>query len=130
MFVNLAEGYGLVPQTVFPESTHSSLSSPLNALVKTKLREHSLILRRTAASLRAAFVPEDTMRMALRVKKEELMGEIYNILTATLGVPPKPDEKFVWEYVDANNKAGRWEGTPIEYFQEFAAKPYKVSILL
>lgn len=124
MSVNLIEGYGLVPQSIYPESTHSSLSGPLNALVKTKLREHALVLRRLSSSLRAACVPEDTLGLALRAKKEELMNEIYIIMTATLGVPPKPDEKFVWDYIDADDKVGRWEGTPLEYFKAFAAKPY------
>lgn len=126
MAVNLVEGYGLVPQSVYPESTHSSLSGPLNALVKTKLREHALILRRLSSSLRTACVPEDALGVALRAKKEELMKEIYIIMTATLGVPPKPDQKFVWDYIDADGKVGKWEGTPLEYFQAFAAKPYPV----
>ncbi|GLB37152.1 putative bleomycin hydrolase [Lyophyllum shimeji] len=127
MAVNLIEHYGLVPQPVFPESTHSSLSGPLNALVKTKLREHALILRRLSSSLRGSFVPEDLHLSTLRAKKENLMKEIYGIMTATLGIPPNPDEKFVWEYTDADGKFGRWEGTPLEYAKAFASKPYAPS---
>ncbi|KAJ7287639.1 peptidase C1B, bleomycin hydrolase [Mycena rebaudengoi] len=124
MVVNLIENYGVVPQVVYPESTHSSLSGPLNALLKTKLREHALILRRLHSSLRAEAFSEETILSALRAKKEELMKEVYTIMTATLGVPPKPDDKFVWEYYDADGKAGRWEGTAKEYFKAFASKPY------
>lgn len=127
MAVNLIDQYGLVPQPIFPESTHSSLSGPLNALVKTKLREHALILRRLASSLRASFVPGDVCMSTLRAKKEDLMKEIYTILTATLGVPPNPDEKFVWEYTDADGKFGQWVGTPVEYAKAFASKPYAPS---
>lgn len=130
MSVNLIEGYGVVPQSVYPESFHSSLSSPLNALLKTKLREHALILRRLSASLRASLTPEDLLTQTLRSKKEELMKEVYNILTATLGVPPRPDESFVWEYLDADGKAGRWEGTPAQYAKVFATKPYSVCYML
>lgn len=126
MSVNLIERYGLVPQSIYPESTHSSLSGPLNALVKTKLREHALILRKLSSSLQAASVPKEIQTSTLRAKKEDLVKEIYTILTATLGVPPKADEKFVWEYSDADGKAGRWEGTPVEYFRAFASKPYSV----
>ncbi|KAF8070226.1 bleomycin hydrolase [Lyophyllum atratum] len=129
MAVNLIEHYGLVPQPVYPESTHSSLSGPLNALVKTKLREHALILRRLSSSLRASFVPEDVLISTLRAKKEDLMKEIYTILTATLGVPPNPDEKLVWEYTDADGKFGKWEGTPVEYAKAFASKQYAVDKL-
>ena len=127
MAVNLLENYGLVPKILYPESTHSSLSSPLNSLLKTKLREDALILRRIAASLRASYVTEEQILITLRSKKEELMNEIYNILTATLGTPPAKDEKFVWEYTDTNGRAGRWEGTPIEFYNAFALKPYPVS---
>ncbi|KAK2467900.1 hypothetical protein APHAL10511_000195 [Amanita phalloides] len=124
MVVNLMETYGLVPQALYPESTHSSLSGPLNTMLTTKLREHGLILRRLASSLRSASVTETQILIVLRSRKEELMNEVYNILTATLGRPPSADEKFVWEYVDNNNKVGRWEGTPIDFYKTFASKPY------
>ena len=127
MAVNLVERYGLVPQSIYPESTHSSLSGPLNKLLKTKLREHALILRQQAEALRGANIKEDTVIATLRAQKEELLREIYLIMTATLGVPPNPNKKFVWEYLDQDEKAGRWEGSPKEYFEEFGTKPYTVS---
>ncbi|KAJ7096425.1 peptidase C1B bleomycin hydrolase [Mycena epipterygia] len=124
MVVNLIENYGVVPQAVFPESTHSSLSGPLNALLKTKLREHALILRRAHASLRAQSFSQEAIVSALRLKKEQLMKEVYTIMTATLGVPPGPNDKFVWDYYDSDGKPGHWEGNPKEYFKAFASKPY------
>jgi len=124
MSVNLMERYGLVPQALYPETTHSSLSGPLNNLLKTKLREHALILRRQAEALRNAFVKEDTVIATLRALKEELMREVYTVMTATLGVPPSPNKKFVWEYIDSDDKTGRWEGTPREYFDQFGTKPF------
>ncbi|TEB37328.1 bleomycin hydrolase [Coprinellus micaceus] len=127
MSINLMENYGLVPQSIYPESTHSSLSGPLNSLLKTKLREHGLILRQQAEALRNAAVREDTVIATLRAQKEELMKEIYNIMTATLGVPPNPNKRFVWEYLDQDDKTGRWEGSPKEYFEQFATKPYSPS---
>jgi len=127
MAVNLIEQYGIVPQTIYPESLHSSLSSPLNALLKTKLREHSLILRDLSASLKVSAVPQELAVATLRAKKEALMKEIYTIMTATLGVPPSTDKKFVFEYLDKDDKFGKWEGTPLEFAKEFATKPYPVS---
>lgn len=124
MVVNLIDTYGLVPQSAYPESTHSSLSSPLNALLKTKLREHALILRTLADTLRGAHVREETVIATLRAKKEELIREVYNIMTATLGVPPPPTKKFVWEYIDADDKVGRWEGSPKDFVEQFASKPF------
>ena len=130
MVVNLIIKYGLVPQSIYPESTHSSLSGPLNNLVKTKLREHALILRRLSASLGAALVPEDIITATLRAKKEDLLKEIYIILTATLGVPPSTHNKFVWEYIDIDGKVGKWEGTPLDLAQSFTSKPYPVCAAL
>jgi len=124
MVVNLIETYGLVPQSIYPESTHSSLSSPLNALLKTKLREHALILRNMAETLRGAHVREETVIATLRAKKEELIREVYTIMTATLGVPPPPSKRFVWEYIDTDDKFGRWEGSPKDFVEQFASKPY------
>lgn len=123
MAVNLLENYGIVPQSLYPESLHSTLSSPINTLLKTKLREDALILRRLAFSLRAeTSLSPQAILASLRSKKEELMKEIYTIMTATLGVPPLPNEKFTWDYYDENGKTGKWEGTPIEFYKAFNGK--------
>ncbi|KAJ3505038.1 hypothetical protein NLJ89_g7623 [Agrocybe chaxingu] len=124
MVVNLIETYGIVPQSIYPESTHSSLSAPLNSLLKTKLREHAIILRSLADTLRGAHVREETVIATLRAKKEELVREVYKILTATLGVPPPPNKRFIWDYVDSEDKAARWVGSPKDYFEQFASKPF------
>lgn len=126
MAVNIIENYGIVPQSIYPESTHSSLSSPLNTLLKTKLREHALILRDLSSTLKARSLSADVVNATLRGEKEKLMKEIYVIMSATLGVPPLPKDKFTWEYYDADGKFGKWEGTPLEYLEAFAAKPYSV----
>ncbi|GAW01779.1 peptidase C1B bleomycin hydrolase [Lentinula edodes] len=124
MAVNLLETYGVVPQSVYPESFHSSLSSPLNALLKTKLREDALILRKLVVDMKAAGASAQATVSATRAEKEKLMKEIYTIMTAALGVPPLPDATFTWEYYDENDQAGTWSGTPLEYYKTFAAKPY------
>jgi bleomycin hydrolase len=123
MVVNLLETYGLVPQSLFPESYHSGSSSPLNSLVKKQLREHALTLRALSVSLRAdATLSSEQVQAALRAKKEQLMQEIYIVLTATLGVPPKPDVPFTWEYYTADGKYSKWEGTPLEFYKTFTTK--------
>jgi len=124
MAVNLLETYGTVPQTVYPESFSSSASAPLNTLLKTKLREDALILRKLTVDLKAAGVSTESALSAVRAEKEKLMKEVYQIMTAALGVPPMPDAPFKWEYYDENGKVGSWEGTPVEYYKTFAAKPY------
>jgi len=124
MAVNLIETYGIVPQTVYPESFSSSSSSPLNTLLKTKLREDALILRKMTVDLKAAGVSAQAAVSAARAEKEKLMKEIYTIMTASLGVPPLPNASFTWDYYDENGKFGSWEGTPLDYYKNFAAKPY------
>jgi len=55
------------------------------------------------------------------------MQEIYTVMSATLGVVPKPDEKFTWEYyedgegaVKGSGKVKSWTGTPKEFYKAFA----------
>lgn len=45
MVVNLINTYGLVPQSIFPESFHSSNTAKLGALITSKLRDYTLELR-------------------------------------------------------------------------------------
>ena len=109
---------------MYPESYSSSLSSPLNSLLKTKLREHALVLRGLHEQLKGAA----DATSALRAKKEELMREVYTVMSAALGVPPLPgahgqSTKFVWEYYDKDGMPGRWEGTP-QQFYDIAKGPY------
>lgn len=132
MVVNLLERYGVVPQTVYPESFSSSSSRRMDSLLTTKVREHGLRLRELDEALRLCEWHVDlvnkgevekanTTRVGiLRKKKEEFVREIYNILTACLGVPPSPTEAFTWEYYDKDSKARSWTGTPREFYKTFA----------
>jgi bleomycin hydrolase len=89
----------------------------LNKLLKTKLREHALVLRNLSSTLRSSgHLSGGDITGALRSKKEQLLSEIYNVMSATLGVPPQPNDKFVWDYYDKDGKAGRWEGSPKEFY--------------
>ncbi|KAI1794165.1 peptidase C1B bleomycin hydrolase [Ganoderma leucocontextum] len=125
MVVNLLETYGVVPQPIYPESLHSSLSSPINTLLKTKLREHALILRALHASLKANSTLSDAAVLAtLRAKKEALLKEVYVIMSATLGAVPKPDEPFTWDYYDKDGKPASWTGTPTQFYRAFAYDKY------
>ena len=107
----------MVPHPLYPESAHSSFSGPLNKLLKTKLREQALILRDLSSTLRSSGqLSEVDITNVLRAKKEELLREIYGVMSATLGVPPQPNDKFVWDYYDKDGKAGRWEGTAKQFY--------------
>ncbi|KAI5115416.1 hypothetical protein M0805_001566 [Coniferiporia weirii] len=128
MAVNLLETYGVVPQPIYPESFSSSASKNLNTLLKLKLREHALILRRLVASLRASsYADEPSILSAVRARKEELMSEVWTIMTATLGVPPRPTDRFTWDYYDKDGKPKSWSGTPVEFYKSFSSKQYPPS---
>lgn len=115
----------MVPKALYPESYASSNSGNLNKLLKLKLREYALILRRLVSSSSNS---TETL-LAARAKKEELMGEVWEIMTATLGVPPLPGKSFTWDYNDKDEKPRSWTGTPLEFFKKFTSKQYPVNTL-
>ena len=84
-------------------------------------------MRGLSESLRTtSSLSEDAILATLRAKKEELMKEVYVIMTATLGVPPKPDEPFTWDYYNKDGKHASWTGTPLEFYKSFAYDKYSV----
>lgn len=129
MLVNLLDTFGLVPQAVYPESTNSSATGRLDALLTAKLREYALELRTLHnAALKSLSETHEGRpygeRKALaaqsaRKRKEEQLAEVYRILAITLGQPPKPDDKFVWEYYDKkSSKYHRIETTPKQFYKD------------
>lgn len=117
MFISCFQQYGTIPKALYPESYSSSYSRNLDQLLQTKLREHATILRGLYASLKTTEQTQEAILSTVRAKKEELMREVYAIMTATLGVPPPANKKFVFDYYDKDGKPGRWEGTPIEFYK-------------
>ncbi len=87
MFVNLINKYGVVPQSVMPESFHSSQSMMMNRILTSKLREDAARLRHASGKSLAA----------LREEKDRMMAEFYQMLCHFLGEPP---EVFDFEYRD------------------------------
>ncbi|SCZ89346.1 BZ3500_MvSof-1268-A1-R1_Chr1-1g01121 [Microbotryum saponariae] len=129
MAVNLVEHFGLVPQTVYPESFNSSSTGKLDDLLTSKLREYALELRELHANAMDCLGDITTKshgeKKALaaqssRKRKEEQMEEIYRILAITLGTPPKPDEEFTWEYYDTKKKYHSVTSTPKSFAKDYA----------
>ncbi|CEL58863.1 bleomycin hydrolase [Rhizoctonia solani AG-1 IB] len=112
---NLLERYGVVPQAVFPESYSSSNSGGLNSILTSRLREMALQLRDLTNGVGV---------MRARALKEEFIAEIWKAMSTAIGVPPRPDEKFVWDYKDKDGKVKSWEGTPREFYKAFTSKQY------
>ena len=108
MFVNLIEKYGVVPQTVMPETNHSSKSSLMNYFLTHKLREFAWILRKMSK--------KNTTLKKLRNSKENMILTIYSMLCMFLGDPP---EKFNWEVRNKKNKFFRFNNlTPKNFYKK------------
>lgn len=82
MFVNIVKKYGLVPKYAYPESQTSSATVQLNKYI-------CKILRKYTTELRDAVQNEGVKKA--RELKEEVLKDVYNVLTSTLGQMP---EKF------------------------------------
>ncbi len=82
MFVNIVKKYGLVPKYAYPESQTSSATVQLNKYL-------CKILRKYTTELRDAVKNEGVQKA--RELKEEVLKDVYNVLTSTLGQMP---EKF------------------------------------
>ncbi len=93
MFVNLVNKYGLVPQSVYPESFQSSHSAKLNAFVIAKLRQYALELRAVKQGKKNA--------QLIRSLKTEMVCEVYRFLSIFLGEPP---QKFDWHFRNKNKR--------------------------
>lgn len=109
MIVNLVSKYGLVPQTLYPDTFNAKNSSQMDRLLTTKLREDGLRLR----SMKACSVSNTTITEA----KETMLQDIVRILTLTLGPPPSAEEKFSWEFYDTSNKLQTYTLTPLQLAQ-------------
>lgn len=93
MFVSLIEKYGVIPQENMPETENSSHTKKLNHVLMMRLT-------RAAAKIRSLQTEGKGLKQ-MQQAKEKAMGDIYNILCCSFGVPPK---KFNFEYTDADGK--------------------------
>lgn len=109
MLVSLVEKYGVVPKQVMPETYQSSQSKELNSVLDAKLRDGAYKLRQLRENGKSD--------KELTEEKISILGDIYTILTFSLGEPPK---KFDFEYRDENNDFHREENlTPRAFFKKY-----------
>jgi bleomycin hydrolase len=132
--VFLIKKYGLVPESVFPETHNSEDTDTMNDLLAAKLREHALKIRAFDPVIRKdlRFADSDDpviqrktdegRRRVLRQLKNYYLREIYNILTICMGVPPQPSETFIWEFTGSNGKYAFWRGPPLLFREVYVDK--------
>lgn len=116
MIVNLVSKYGIVPQTLYPDTWNAQNSGVMDRLLTTKLREDGIKLR----NLKAKAASQSDIMDA----KESMMQDIVRILTLCLGPPPSASEKFSWDFYDSHHKLKTVSMTPIEFAESAHVKKF------
>ena len=106
---DLTEKYGLVPKQVMPESFSSDNTSKMASLLKSRLREDGLTLRKMVA--------EGKKNTDVEKAKTGMLATIYRMLALTIGEPPT---EFTYAHVDKKgNSVGETKTyTPQEFYKE------------
>ena len=106
---DLAEKYGVVPQSAQPETYSSENTSRMAKILKSKLREYGLELRR--------MTNEGKDKKVIEKRKGEMLAKVYNILVLTLGEPVK---EFTYQFrdKDGNTVGEAKKYTPMEFYKE------------
>ncbi|KAK5687996.1 bleomycin hydrolase [Elasticomyces elasticus] len=116
MIVNLVAKYGIVPQTLYPDSWNAQNSSTMDRLLTTKLREDGLKLR--------AMLKDGAGEGDIAGAKETMMQDVVRVLTLCLGPPPAADEKFTWEYTTTKHAVKTASLTPLEFAESTNVKKF------
>ena len=120
MFVNLIEKYGVVPQSVMPESFQSSQSRMMNRFLTRKLREFAWTLR--------TMNNKGKKLSDLRKEKESMMSVIYSMLCVCLGNPPSD---FNWQVRNKKNKFIRFDNlNPMDFYKKYVGVNLKDKVCL
>ena len=118
---DLAEKYGLVPAAVRPETYSADNTLKMSSIIKSKLREQGLELRKMVA---------DGKKVAdIQKRKTEMLSEIYHMLVITLGEPVK---EFTYAFKNKNGKALTTpkKYTPKEFYQEIVGGPLNGTFIM
>ena len=123
---NLITKYGLVPAEAIPETYQANNTSQMANLLKLKLREDGLALRKAYedAFAKGKTLPKkdagklmDKVNSELQQMKLAQLSEIYRMLALCLGEPVK---EFEWTRCDKdNNIVDRRTYTPKSFYDEY-----------
>lgn len=118
---DLAEKYGLVPSSIQPETYSAENTSKMSSIIKSKLREFGLELRKMVADGKKA--------KDIQQRKTEMLSEVYHMLVITLGEPVK---EFTFAFKNKNGKAitAPKKYTPKEFYQEIVGGPLNGTFIM
>ncbi|KAG5930927.1 hypothetical protein E4U53_002041 [Claviceps sorghi] len=127
MVYNLVDKYGLVPQALYPDSWNAQNSSVLNAVLKTKLREFALTLRRVVSEGEGGGGHgRDPVPAVLSALKADMMKEIQHMVTLLLGPTPDPTAEFQWTYADKDNQVHELSITPRDFARTISSSGFQM----
>ena len=118
---DLAEKYGLVPVEIQPETYSAERTSRLSQLLSSKLREQGLELRKMVAGGKS--------KAAIKQRKTEMLGEIYNMLALTLGEPIK-SFTYAFKNKDGKTVTPSRTYTPVEFYRETQGGPINGTFIM
>lgn len=119
-FVNVANKYGLVPQSVMPDTKQTESTGAITQVIATVLKEDGLKLRGMFASKAK---PE-----SLQNTKKEMLSTVYRILSLSLGEPPS---KFSWRFEAKDGKYSEVkEYTPLSFKEAFVGSDLSEYVML
>lgn len=95
MFTNLADKYGLVPASAYPENANTRDSDAFVQYLNTMLRDFAATMRARHAA--GASLDE------LRAYKDDCMKTVYRVTAISLGEPPRSFEFLARTKDDAND---------------------------
>lgn len=107
---DIVSKYGVVPSTVMPESYNANNTSKMASIISLKLRQWGLELRKMVA--------DKAKPAKVQARKQEMLGEVYHILSVCLGVPPT---EFDYQFKDASGKpmGEKKHYTPKSFYDEY-----------
>lgn len=107
-FADIVTKYGVVPKQIMPETEQSDNTGKISSLLTTKLRGYGLELRDMVASSKKTDV--------IGARKIEMLGDVYRILSISLGTPP---DSFSWRFKDKDDKISVAKTyTPLSFYKE------------
>ena len=123
---NLITKYGLVPAEAMPETFQSNNTSQMASLLKLKLREDGLALRKAYEEGHAKLAKRPkkdvekglvALEAELKAMKVKQLSEVYRFLTLCLGEPPV---EFVWTRCNSKDEiVSRKSYTPKSFYDEY-----------
>lgn len=113
LYYNIAHKYGVVPESVMPETEHSNNTSQMRSLIAEKLRREGFALREAAA--------KGVNTKELKTQKMAALKDVYRILALCLGEPPT---EFTWRFKDKNGDIVSREYTPMSFYKEVTPADY------